>query len=238
MSTRRILATAIALAMVIAGCATRSAEAPPALTGRQLAEVQRSASRTVVAADRPTVALVLGGGGLRGFAHVGVLRALEEAGIQPDMVVGTSAGAVVGAVYASGMTSAQIETAARDVRLNSLIDWTWSSQGLMRGDSLAGWIDELTDGVPIERFPVRFAAVATDLNSASAILLDSGPAGRAVQASAAVPGINVPVPYAKGHLVDGGVASLVPVHIARAMGAASCHARAELRRCSPADGGS
>ena len=136
MSTRRILAAAVALAMVIAGCATRSAEAPPALAPRQLAEVQRSASRTTDEAGRPIVALVLGGGGLRGFAHVGVLRALEEAGIQPDMVVGTSAGAVVGAAYASGMTSAQIETAARDLRLPSLIDWTWSSQGLMRGHSL------------------------------------------------------------------------------------------------------
>ena len=95
------------LATVIAGCANTRADMSPDLTPRLLAEVQRPAPIAAADARRPTVALVLGGGGLRGFAHLGVLRALEEAGIKPDIVVGTSAGAVVGAAYASGMTSAQ-----------------------------------------------------------------------------------------------------------------------------------
>jgi len=161
------------------------------------------------------VALVLGGDGLRGFAHIGVLRAFEEAGIKPDIVVGTSAGAVVGAAYSSGMTAAQIASVARDVELSSLVDWTLSSSGIMRGKNLAHWIDTITAGVPIEKFPIRFAAVATDLDSEKAVLLDRGSPGGAIQASAAVAGVNVPVPYKNGHLIDGGITSLVPARFAR-----------------------
>jgi NTE family protein len=207
------------LATVIAGCANTLASASLDLTPRLLAEVQHPAPMAATDALRPAVALVLGGGGLRGFAHLGVLRAFEEAGIRPDIVVGTSAGAVVGAAYASGLTPGQIESVARKVKLPSLVDWTLSSGGLMRGNNLASWIDTVTAGVPIEEFPIRFAAVATDLRSEKAVLLDRGSPGSAIQASAAVPGINVPVPYKNGHLIDGGITSLVPVRFARAMGA-------------------
>jgi NTE family protein len=165
------------------------------------------------------VAVVLGGGGLRGFAHIGALRALEESGIQVDIVVGTSAGAVVGAAYASGLSPDQVESIAKGVKLSSLIDLTFSTGGLMRGNSLASWMNTVTAGVPIEKFPRRFAAVATDLASGRPVLLDAGSAGPAIQASAAVPGVNVPVAYGNGQLVDGGITSLVPVRFARAMGA-------------------
>jgi NTE family protein len=211
--------TAAILTMVIAGCWSTRAAVPVEVTPRLLAEVQRPAPIVANNAHRPTVALVLGGGGLRGFAHIGVLRALEEAGIKPDIVVGTSAGAVVGAAYASGMAPTQIESVARGIKLSSLMDLTLSSGGIMRGNNLAEWIDTVTGGVPIEKFPLRFAAVATDLQSEKAVLLDRGSPGRAIQASAAVPGINVPVPYKNGHLIDGGITSLVPVRFARAMGA-------------------
>ena len=214
------VAFTLVAAMSIVGCASRGDKAPTDLVPRSLGEVQRGASvRLAAGTGKPTVALVLGGGGLRGYAHLGVLRAIEEAGIQPDIVVGTSAGAVVGAAYASGLAPAEIESIARDVKLSSLIDFTVSSSGLMRGDNIAGWIDTITSGVPIEKFPRRFGAVATDLRSGEAVIVDSGRPGRAVQASAAVPGANVPVAYQGGHLVDGGTTSLVPVRFARAMGA-------------------
>ena len=212
------LAIALLGALCIVGCAGPVAAVQPELTPRTLADV-RQATLAVAQPDHPRVALVLGGGGLRGFAHLGVLRALEEAGIQPDIVVGTSAGAVVGAAYASGMSASQVESIARNVKLSSLIDLTFSSSGLMRGDKIARWVDTFTAGVPIEKFPRRFAAVATDLRSGTALLLDSGSPGAAVQASAAVPGPQVPVAYKGGHLVDGGIASLVPVRFARALGA-------------------
>lgn len=207
------------LVAALVGCAAAPARTPVALNARSLAEVHAATAARTDRGTRPTVALALGGGGLRGFAHLGVLRALDEAGVPIDIVVGTSAGAVVGAAYASGMTPAQLTATARSVRIASLIDLTLSSSGLMRGDHLASWVDTLTGGTPIEAFPRRFAAVATDLQSGEAVLLDSGPAGAAIQASAAVPGANVPVAYRQGHLVDGGISSLVPVRAARAMGA-------------------
>ena len=184
-----------------------------------LVDVQSHASISGAGRNRPSVALVLGGGGLRGFAHVGILHAIEEAGIRPDIVVGTSVGAVVGAAYASGMTAAQIESVALSVRLSSLIDLTLSRSGIMRGNKLARWVDTVTAGIPIEKFPLRFAAVATDLQSGQAVLLDRGSAGSAIQSSSALPGLNVPVPHENGYLIDGGITSLVPVRFARAMGA-------------------
>lgn len=210
------LVVALLSALCMVGCASSHDEAPAALSPRLLTDV---APLTTADRQRPTVALVLGGGGLRGFAHLGVLRALEEAGIQPDIIVGSSAGAVVGAAYASGLSAAQIEAIAGDLKPSSLIDLTFSTSGLMRGDHIASWINTLTAGAAIEAFPLRFAAVATDLSSGNAVLLDKGSPGRAVQASAAVPGVNVPVAYPGGHLVDGGVSSLIPVRAARAMGA-------------------
>lgn len=206
----------------MAGCMSLRERPVGDLMPRSLEQVQ--AERSVPTASqpeaaRPRVAIALGGGGLRGFAHLGVLRALEESGIQPDIVVGTSAGAVVGAAYASGRSPDDIEAIARNVKLSSLIDFTLAKGGLMRGDNIARWIDDITAGVPMERFPRKFAAVATDLRRGQAVLLDRGTAGAAVQASAAVPGATVPVAYKDGHLLDGGIASLVPVRFARAMGA-------------------
>ena len=208
-------ALSLLAAVCMAGCASVNEPTPVELSPRSLEEGRQSQAST----GRPKVALVLGGGGLRGFAHLGVLRALEEAGLQPDIVVGTSAGAVVGAAYASGKSPAEIEAIARQLKVSSLIDLTLAKGGLMRGDHIAAWIDGLTAGVPMENFPRRFAAVATDLNTGRAVLLDRGSVGRAVQASAAVPGANVPVAYKGGHLIDGGIASLVPVRFARALGA-------------------
>jgi NTE family protein len=210
----------LALAGTLLGCTATPAERPAQpLAPRAVADLRAPTPGPGAAAGGPTLALVLGGGGLRGFAHVGVLRALEDAGLRPDIVVGTSAGAVVGAAYASGLNASQVALAARELKLSALLDWTLSRSGLLRGEHIAQWVDEITGHAPLERFPTRFAAVATDLGTQRAVVLDNGPAGRAVQASAAVPGINVPVAYPGGHLVDGGATSLVPVRVARAMGA-------------------
>lgn len=219
------LSALLPTAWLLTGCAANPSTASADLHPRTLAEVQeRTGPRAAhKGARRPTVALALGGGGLRGFAHVGVLQALEEAGLRPDIVVGTSAGSVVGAAYASGMPVEKIREAALAIKVSSLLDFTWQSGGFIRGDKLAGWADTLigSNGSDkhVEDFPIRFAAVATDLQSAQPLLLTQGPAGRVIQASSAVPGMQVPVAYEAGHLIDGGVTSLVPVRFARAMGA-------------------
>jgi NTE family protein len=166
------------MALLLAGCASppiASADLHP----RTLAEVQESTGPRAAhnRERRPTVALALGGGGLRGFAHIGVLRALEEAGLRPDIVVGTSAGSVVGAAYASGMPVEAIREAALAIKVSSLLDFTWQSGGFIRGDKLADWAGTVIGNRPIEDFPIRFAAVATDLQSAQPMLLTQGPAG-------------------------------------------------------------
>lgn len=217
--TRCIALIAGLSAALFIGCATRRESVSLNLNPRSIGEVRGDTHVATRDPAHPTVALVLGGGGLRGFAHVGVLSALEELGVEPDIIVGTSAGAVVGAAYASGLTPDQLRSVAHAVRISSLVDLTLSTGGIMRGNNLAEWIEGVTGGIPIENFPRRFAAVATDLQSGQAVLLDRGSAGSVVQASSAVPGVNVPVPYGSGHLVDGGVTSLVPVRFARAMGA-------------------
>ncbi len=199
-------------ALALVGCASTAPQPPADLQPLRLADVQ-------AAAERPRFALVLGGGGLRGFAHIGVLRALDEAGLRPDLVVGSSVGALVGAAYASGLSAAEIAAETQQLRIASLVDWTLDAGGLMRGRHLAAWTQRLAKGQRIEQFPIRFAAVATDLQTESAVLIAHGAPGSAVQASTAVPGVTVPVAYAGGQLVDAGVASLVPVRFARALGA-------------------
>ncbi|WP_338300673.1 patatin-like phospholipase family protein [Pandoraea sputorum] len=165
------------------------------------------------------VALVLGGGGLRGFAHIGVLQALEKAGIRPDLVVGTSIGAIIGGAYASGSSPEQLWQQANSLRVRSLADIALSGPGFVKGEALARWADSLVGGQAIERFPVRFAAVATDIGRARPYVITQGDAGQALRASAAIPGVFLPVQAHGLTLVDGGVAALVPVRAARALGA-------------------
>lgn len=212
------LAVAAAAGLGAASCSSVPAQANILLEGRQIDGVPRNHPGDA-AKQRPVVALVLGGGGLRGLAHIGVLQALEEAGIRPDLVVGTSAGSLVGAAYASGKSPRQIEELAHEVNIASFVDFTVSAGGIMRGDNIAKWVDTITGQVPIEAFPIKFVAVATDLQRGVPVLLEHGAPGNAVRASVAVPGVQVPVPYRDGHLVDGAISSLVPVRAARALGA-------------------
>jgi len=137
--TKRYVVFGLAVLVAIFGASGVSsrilAAAPLDLLPRTLAEARDLRPSAPGAADRPVVALVLGGGGgLRGFAHLGVLRVLDEAGIEPDIVVGTSAGAVVGAAYASGMSVREIEAADHRIELSSLVDWTLAPGGIVRGD--------------------------------------------------------------------------------------------------------
>jgi NTE family protein len=163
--------------------------------------------------------LALGGGAARGFAHVGVIAALESAGIVPDIVTGTSAGSVVGALYASGMSAGRLRRTALALEEGGLGDWSLSGRGLLRGQALQDLVNRLLENRPIERFPRTFAATATDLYNGRLVLLRSGNPGRAVRASSAVPGLFQPVAIDGREYVDGGVASPVPVRAARELGA-------------------
>jgi NTE family protein len=165
------------------------------------------------------VALVLGGGGCRGYGHIGVLRVLEKHGLKPDLVVGSSVGALVGALYAAGKTAAEIERYGDRMNPNMLRGWIFPKLGLFSGRGIRRFISRHAGSRAIESLPMRFAAVATDLLSGEAKVLDRGDLGLAVQASASAPGLLEPVRLGGRPYVDGSLSAPVPVDAARRLGA-------------------
>ncbi|HEY7609483.1 MAG TPA: patatin-like phospholipase family protein [Alphaproteobacteria bacterium] len=173
------------------------------------------------AGGRPRIGLALGSGSARGFAHIGVLRALDEAGIPICCIAGTSIGALVGAVYASGKLDL-LETAVRDLdwkAVASFLDVVFPRSGLIDGKRIAEFVRRHVHTEPIDRLPIPFRAVATDLATGEEIVLGSGDLVEAVRASIAVPGILTPVRWRGRILADGALTNPVPVSVARAMGA-------------------
>ncbi len=168
---------------------------------------------------KPRIGLVLGAGSARGFAHIGALKSLDQAGIKPDVVVGCSAGALVGAFVAGGFTPWQIEELAlrtRDVEIADLS--SGNRRGLLAGDTLARFVNDALKGARIENLRLIYAAVATNLRTGELAMLRSGPVGDAVRASCSIPGIFVPRELDGRELVDGGLVSPLPVRTARGLG--------------------
>jgi NTE family protein len=167
----------------------------------------------------PRIGLALGGGAARGFAHIGVIQVLEENGIKPDVVAGTSAGSLVAALYASGKSGAQLAALAESMDESAFTDWSFPGRGLIRGEGLAKYVRANTGGLRIEQMRVPLGIVATDLDSGEAILFQRGDPGIAVRASSAVPAVFQPVRIGQREYVDGGLVAPVPVRFARQMGA-------------------
>jgi NTE family protein len=176
---------------------------------------------TPVVAPKPPlkIALVLGGGAARGFAHIGVIKALEAQGIVPDIVVGTSAGSVVGALYASGMSGFEIQHVALKMEEDMVADWTLPNRGVLKGEALQDFINQKLNNQSIQKLPRPLGVVATDLQSGEMVLFRRGDTGVAVRASSAVPGVFQPVEISGRDYVDGGLTSPVPAQSARTMGA-------------------
>ena len=209
-----LAALAILVAALISGCAqTPSTPAPtqPTVTPPPAQVVKRP----------PKIGLALGGGAARGFAHVGVIQVLEEAGLRPQFVVGTSAGSLVAAIYASGKTGAQLQQVAESMDEAAIADWSLPifGRGFLRGEALARYVNTQVGGALIESFPLPLGIVATDLHSGQGILFQRGDTGSAVRASSSVPAVFQPVAINGREYVDGGLVSPVPVRYARQMGA-------------------
>lgn len=172
---------------------------------------------------RPKIALVLGGGAARGFAHVGVIRALEQEKIPIDFVVGTSVGSLIGALYASDPNSFELEWTAFTLEKDDLFDYgmlsAFKGMGPVKGDKLEEFVKKRIPVANIEQLKLPFAAVATDLNRGNAVVLDQGSVAKAVRASSAIPGVFCPVEYQGKLLVDGGVMDNIPVSVAKKKGA-------------------
>jgi NTE family protein len=216
----------IAGATLLAGCASAPLGNSGALTPECVAAPMVAAAvapALVVPPPRPTrpprIGLALGGGAARGFAHIGVIQVLEENGIHPDIVTGTSAGSLVAALYASGRSGQDLASTAMGMDESALTDWSFPGRGLLRGEALARYVREATGSRPLEQMKIPLGIVATDLDSGKPILFRRGDVGTAVRASSAVPAVFQPVRIGTHEYVDGGLTSPVPVRSAREMGA-------------------
>ena len=172
-------------------------------------------------AARKKVGLVLGSGGARGWAHIGVIKAVEEAGIAIDYVVGASMGALVGGVYVSGklplLEAVALEFGSRDL-FYYFLDVNFPRSGLIEGERIVRLVHKHVVSSNIESLPLPFAAIATDIESGREVVIRDGDLVEAIRASISIPGIFTPV-CRDGHvLVDGGLVNPVPVSIARSMG--------------------
>jgi len=167
----------------------------------------------------PRIALVLGGGAAKGFAHIGVIKALESQSVQLDIIVGTSAGSVVGALYAGGYDGFELQRIAMDMKEATLSDWSLPDRGIWKGEALQAFIDKAVQNRPLERLNRKIGVVATDLQSGEPIVFERGDTGIAVRASSSVPGVFQPVRISGRDYVDGGLVSPVPVRAARILGA-------------------
>ena len=169
----------------------------------------------------PRIGLALGSGSARGWSHIGVIDALTEAGIEPDIICGTSIGSLVGAAYVAGKL-ADLRRWAEKVtwrEIAALMDIRLSGGGVVDGSKVVAWLRRLGVEGPIEKYAKRYAAVATDLTTGREVWFERGPILEAVRASIALPGIFSPAKVDEGWLVDGGLSNPVPVSVCRALGA-------------------
>jgi NTE family protein len=218
--SRRSFSIACASAL-LGACAS-----PPSKTSED-----KTASHTPATPSAPPVAsaparplrigLALGGGAARGFAHIGVIKALEARGLRPDLLCGTSAGSVVAALYASGMSGIAINKLALTMDQASISDWAtpFRTRGFLQGVALQNYVNTTLENRPIEKMAKPLGIVATDLRTGQPILFQRGNTGIAVRASCSVPSIFEPVKIGGHEYVDGGLVSPVPASFARSMGA-------------------
>jgi NTE family protein len=206
--------------LVLAACQTAPIAPPRVVAPPVVVEPPPPPPETAKPPPKPPrIGLALGGGAARGFAHIGVIQVLEENGIHPDLVVGTSAGSLVAALYASGKNGTALGQLADSMDESAITDWSFPGRALIRGDALARYVREATGGRTIEKMPLPLGIVATDLDNGQPILFQVGDTGLAVRASSAVPAVFQPVRIGTREYVDGGLVSPVPVRFARQMGA-------------------
>ena len=210
----RFLPCLVAFAL-LAGCGSL----PSLSSSKPAATPPAAATAAAPVAAKPKIGLALGGGAARGFAHNGVIKMLEAQGIVADYVAGTSAGAVVGSLYAGGYDAFAMQKIAVQLDEKIFADWTLGGRGLLKNEALQDFINQHLNKRPLEKLNKPFATVATDLNSGERVVFRTGDTGMAVRASAAVPGVFQPAQFRGRSFVDGGLTSPVPVRAAREMGA-------------------
>lgn len=178
------------------------------------------ASKQIIPPPQPAkIALVLGAGASKGFAHVGVLKVLESHKIPIHMIVGTSVGSFVGSLYAYGYDAYQLQAMAFSLQREDLVDLTIPDNGFVKGEKLENYVNSALSNAPIEKLRIPFYAIATNIQTGEEIVFGVGNTGIAVRASCSIPGIFKPAKIADGTYVDGGVVSPLAVDAARHYGA-------------------
>ena len=168
---------------------------------------------------RPIVALVLGSGGARGYAHIGVIQVLEQHGIRPDFIVGTSAGSIVGSIYASGKSADELREIALNMKPADVREIRLDKKGVLDGKKVEDYVNTQVDHVPLEKLKIPMYVVATELQEGHKVVFNAGNTGQAVRASVSIPSMFIPAVIQKQEYVDGGLVSPVPVDTARELGA-------------------
>ncbi|WP_281963536.1 patatin-like phospholipase family protein [Acinetobacter johnsonii] len=168
---------------------------------------------------RPIIALVLGSGGARGYAHIGAIQVLEQSGIRPDFIVGTSAGSIVGSLYASGKNANQIRDIALNMKASDVRDIRLDMKGFFDGQKVEDYVNEQVSDMPLQRLPIPMYVVATQLKEGKKVVFNYGNTGQAVRASVSIPSMFIPTKIGTDEYVDGGLVSPVPVDVARKLGA-------------------
>lgn len=180
-------------------------------------------SCSLFSGKKPMIGLALGGGAARGFAHIGVIKALEAQNIYPDLVVGTSAGSVIAALYASGYKANDLQKIALSLDEAAITDWALPFSGrfggMIKGDALQSMVNRLVKNQTIENMKLPLGIVGTDLQTGAGVLFRRGDTGQAVRASCSIPGIFQPTLIGGREYVDGGLVAPVPVQYAKQMGA-------------------
>ncbi len=203
----------------LAALAACSSTPPASATGELAVQGAPQSDQPGSSSPPIRVGIALGGGAAKGFAHIGVIKMLEANGFAPSVVAGTSAGSVVGALYASGMNAFELQEKAVALDEAKIRDLQISSGGLVLGQKLEDYVNQQVKRQPLEKLAKPFVAVATRLEDGKRTMFSRGNTGQAVRASSSVPGVFHPVTIGKYHFVDGGVVSPVPVDAARELGA-------------------
>jgi len=168
---------------------------------------------------RPIVALVLGSGGARGYAHIGAIKVLEQHGIRPDFIVGTSAGSIVGSIYASGKNADQLRNIALSMKPTDVREIRLDMKGVLDGKKVEDYVNEQVDNTPLDLLKIPMYVVATELSEGKKMVFNAGNTGQAVRASVSIPSMFIPAKIQQLEYVDGGLVSPVPVDTARELGA-------------------
>ena len=170
-------------------------------------------------AKKPIIALVLGSGGARGYAHIGAIEILEKNNIHPDFIVGTSAGSIVGSLYASGKNASELREIALNLKANDVRDVTLDRKGFFEGKKVEDFINKEDNNTPLQSLKIPMYVIATELKEGKKVVFNYGNTGQAVRASVAIPSMFIPTKIGDDEYVDGGLVSPVPVDVAKKLGA-------------------